>query len=421
MKELHTGQMYWPTTLAGAKTYAPLDSDAEAEVVIIGGGMSGVICSYMLSRGGLDTLLVEQDRIAAGSTSANTGLLQFCNDIMLSELTEQIGKEAAELFYRSCKAAVDQIAAAAHSLPVDTGFKQRSSLYYASSEQDLPKLRREFDALTACGFETEYWTPQEIEAHFPFTKPGAIITHGDAEVNPYQFVHALADAAAEAGARLHEKTSIEEHRTLSNGLHILRTSNGGTITARHVIFAVGYEPEELRGQLIKAELNRSFVIVTDPQPLKDWHHRLLIWETARPYLYLRTTIDGRIVAGGLDEDKSKLVHNDKQAAKHSEKLLELLQSHFPGLSPSIDYEWNAVFGESKDNLPFIGEDPKIDNVYYSLGYGGNGTVYSMMAARLLLAWIRQKSDASSLMSREDQLLSNVVSLNRRSLNNISTP
>ncbi|MFD0960862.1 NAD(P)/FAD-dependent oxidoreductase [Paenibacillus chungangensis] len=414
MKELHTGRLYWPTTLPQVPDYPSLTSSAKGKAVIIGGGMSGMICGFVLSSAGVDTIVVERGEIAGGSTSANTGLLQFCNDVMLSELIGQIGKADAELFYKRCENAIGQLTAAADSLPVDVGFRKRSSLYFASSEQDLPKLKREYEALAACGFRVEYWEPEDIAARFPFRKPGAIVTHGDAEVNPYQFVHTLAASAVRHGLRIYEGTDIVRHDTSPDGSHRLHSSEGHLIEAEHVVYAVGYEPEELRGRLNKAALNRSYAIVTNVQletDLAAWHGKYMLWETARPYLYLRTTLDNRIVAGGLDEEEERPTHNRHTQLNRSHKLLKQLQALFPALKLEAEYEWNATFGESRDNLPFIGEDPAWPNVYYSLGYGGNGTVYSMVAAHLLLGLIQGSSTG------DDRQLLNILSLKRTTLAN----
>lgn len=167
-----------------------------------------------------------------------------------------------------------------------------------------------------------------------FRKPGAIVTHGDAEINPLQFVNSIAEAAVAEGLEIHEQTDIVSHETIPSGLHRLRTSDGYEIEAEHVVYAVGYEPEELRGQLIKADINRSYALVTGVQSnLESWHDRYLIWETARPYLYMRTTIDGRVVIGGLDEEIEQPLHSALGRRKHSEKLLEQLQALFPSSRP----------------------------------------------------------------------------------------
>ncbi|MHA7967480.1 NAD(P)/FAD-dependent oxidoreductase [Paenibacillus sp. CAU 1782] len=389
MKKLHAGKLYWPDTMGEPERYPALDRREQAQVVIVGGGMSGITCGYWFVKNGYDTVLVERNEVAGGSTSANTGLLQFCNDIMMTELGGKIGARNAETFYKACLEAVNNLAAIAAELPDDVSFISRSSLYYASTEQDLPKLRAEYEALNNAGFPVEFWTPEMIETSFGFSKPGAMVTHGDAEVNPYRFVHAMAKAAAVDGLRIYEHTDIISSGKTGAGKHVLEDAAGHIIEADYIVYSVGYEPEELRPRLSKADLNRSYVIVTPVQePVKAWHGSWLLWESARPYLYLRTTADGRIIVGGLDEEKEQPVTNANRLNRKSQQLSSLLRSLFPEADNTVEYEWNGTFGESLDDLPFIGEDPERTNVFYCLGYGGNGTVYSMLGAKLLLDLIQ---------------------------------
>lgn len=410
-KLLHTGSLYWPTTLSHIAEYTKLSANKRFHTAIIGGGMSGSICGYVLAQSGLSAAIFERGTVAGGSTSANTGLLQFSNDVMLCDLIAQIGEHDAVQFYKACKTAVEQLGEIAESLPVDVGFRPRSSLYYATSEQELPKLIQEYEALRSNGFDVSFWSPDDIAAHFPFRKPGAIVTRGDAEVNPFQFVQGVSGAASAAGLDIYEHTDIISHEISSDGIHHLRTSDGFEIEAEHVIFAVGYEPEELKGQLVKADINRSFAAVTAVQnadQLKRWHEKFLIWETARPYLYMRTTVDGRIVVGGLDEDPEAPIEGEKARHKRTDKLFDKIVAHFPMLDAPLEFEWSATFGESCDNLPFIGKDPERPGVYYCLGYGGNGTVYSMIAAHVL----------RNLIIGEPHPIADIVRLDRPTLQRI---
>lgn len=355
--------------------------------------MSGIACAYTFASAGLDTVLIEREKVAGGSTSANTGMLQYCSDIMLTDLKEQIGSGPGEHYYKSCQAALKRIADIAEHLPHDVQFRRRSSLYYASTEQHVPKLKKEYEALKACGFDVEYWTADDIARRFPFRKPAALVTHGDAEINPLRFVLSLADEAVKAGLRIFEGTDLVRHERLGDGKHRLHMANGITLEAEHVVYAVGYEPEELRGRLLKANFNRSYVIVTEKlTELNSWHERFLIWETARPYLYMRTTIDGRIITGGLDEEKERPEHRTDRQERKRHELLGRLSAMFPDVTCSVNFEWNATFGESVDGLPFIGEDPAYPGIYYNLGYGGNGSVCCMMGAQIISDLIQGKAE-----------------------------
>ncbi|MBD2844911.1 FAD-dependent oxidoreductase [Paenibacillus sp. IB182496] len=403
--DLYQGELYWPTTNEPHASYPTLEGAIRTRVAIIGGGMSGALSAYTLSLHGIDTVLLDREQVAGGSTSANTGLLQFSNDIMLHELAKQLGKGPAVRFYQACGQAVARLGELAVRLELPVNYAARDSLYYASSEQDVPRLQQEFEWLQQAGFDVDYWDPARISAHFPFRKPGAIVTRGDAEVNPYRFVQALVRRAAEQGALIREHTEIVRH-TSEHGIHRLETADGDAVVADAVLYAIGYEPEELRGKLIRPLLNRSFAAVTVPQTdLAAWHERMLIWETARPYFYARTTPSGRIVLGGLDEEKREPIHGKRPRARRAGQLEARLSELFPSLDTRLEFAWSATFGESADDLPFIGPDPGWAGVYYCLGYGGNGTVYSMIAADLLV----------QTLSGERHPVADIVALDRPTL------
>ena len=170
----------------------------------------------------------------------------------------------------------------------------------------------------------------------------------------------------------------------------------GEFYADNVLFTTGYETLPV-GKRIGADINRSYVIVTEPiddSPI--WHKNALIWESKRPYLYMRTT-------GGqpnhcrrsYDEDEPQAPLSNESIMKHGAILKKQLQELFPELPIEIDYAYCATFGESLDNLPFIGEHPSKRNHYYLLGYGGNGTVYSMLGSKILADIMTGKANSDA--------------------------
>ncbi|GGB39887.1 NAD(P)/FAD-dependent oxidoreductase [Fictibacillus barbaricus] len=379
---LHNGQLYWPETYTDHIQYPQLEENITCDVLIVGGGMSGALCAHVLRQEKeLDVVLIDRRKPGSGSSSANSGLLQFSSDKMLHELIDQQGEQDAVYFYQLCQKALEDLKKAANALSEDPEFRMQKSLYFASSGEDAVKLAREYDVLKRFDFPVEYLEPAEISSHFPFSKPAALVTSGDADVNPYQFVQIMLKDASAAGVRIYEYTPLLRKTKTVHGFTC--ESEKGTISARYIIFATGYENDFLAQQL-GADLNRSFAVVTDPLPsLKTWYKEWMIWETKRPYLYMRTTKDGRIVAGGLDEDKAEAPLNEGIIEERGKRILQKIKEHFPDLSPKLSHTWCATFGESHDGLPYIGEHPNRLGEYYCLGFGGNGTVYSMLGATII--------------------------------------
>jgi glycine/D-amino acid oxidase-like deaminating enzyme len=382
-RKLHDGTLYWPKTMPNMPVYPVLRQRISTEVVIVGGGMTGAICAAIMARHGIPCVLIEGKRVASGSTAANTGLIQFSSDIMLSELMGRIGEPDAVLFYQACRKALVALAQLSADTGEDTGFYTRSSVYCASTEDDMAKLIREYSILRKYDFPVIWGIPSRVGGRVSELKAGALTTHGDAEINPVRLAHALITFAVRHGVQVFENTGVLEVGRVNGKLSLLCAE--GEIVANHVVKATGYLPGIVTPTSETSPiLKRSFALATVSGQVPDeWPDRYMMWETARPYFYFRTTPDGRIIAGGSDENLSDPTINDKLLRNRTNGLLSELSQLFPDTDWKVEDAWCGTFGESADDLPFLGEHPDQPGIYHALGTGGNGTIFSMIAAGLL--------------------------------------
>lgn len=150
--DLSSGRTFWDHTFSGWR-YPILEEDIECDVLIIGSGSSGAHCAYFLSETDLSVVVVDQRDICSGSTKANTGLLQYSNDVMLSTLINSFGEEVAVGHYRLCIQAIESLQQkVVPSLVENSDFYIRKSLYFSSTEDDLSRLREEYYTLKKFDF-----------------------------------------------------------------------------------------------------------------------------------------------------------------------------------------------------------------------------------------------------------------------------
>lgn len=376
------GKLYWPETWPRPQRYPSLSTDLTCEVVIIGGGEAGALCSYFLTKHGVDVVLLEKRTIAGGSSSASTGLLQFANDKSLTSCMHSFGEEKGKRFYELCWQALDQIEHLSHSQDDFPEFRRRDSLYFASEDADVTALRTEFEHLLKKGFPVTYLTRSEIEQRFSFSKAGAIYAKGDAVINPYKLAHGTIAESVKKGMRVFEHTEVVS-RKMEEGDLLLITKEGHRIRCKKAIYASGYETQAMKRNA-NVVLSSSHAIVTNPvTDFHGWPDACLIWETARPYLYIRTSQDGRVIAGGLDDSDMGFQKRDAAVLHKRNQLLAKLGELFPELSLQAEYYWSATFCGTHDGLPLFGEQEGYPNCLFSLGYGGNGTVYATIGGQII--------------------------------------
>jgi len=379
--DLESGRPFWSVRNGLIRSYPRLQGRVAADVLVIGAGITGALIADELTRAGFRVVVVDRRDVAAGSTSASTALLQYEMDSSLRELQRWCGPEAAKALYWSGLQSIDQLQKISRELPDSVGFQARPSIYLASSVDDLEELHQECRARQADGLPVEFWDESAVRSAFDFSAPGALFSQGGGQVDPYRLTHALLARVTAGGGRVFDRTSIRDHEADGSGVRF-RTDHG-EVTAKCAIIAAGYESESFLPQPV-ASLHSTFAFVSDVvTEFPGWHERCLIWETARPYLYLRTTADGRLLAGGEDTWFRNVRVRDRLLPSRIARLEARVRAMFPRIDFAVDYDWAGTFAETKDGLPFIGPHPQCPGLLFAMCYGGNGITFSVLAAAVL--------------------------------------
>ncbi len=382
--DLKSTHPFWLIKNGLIRTFPALMQDIDCDVAVVGAGVTGALVAERLARSGRHVIVLDRREAALGSTSASTSLLQYEIDVMLTDLCEIIGKEDAEQAYRLSYASIYQIAELVESLPNRAEFQFRKSLYVASNERHMKKLREELAARKACGFDVHMLERDQLTSDFGLNYPGAILSNHAATVDAYQLTHSLLSRLQSLGGHVYDRTTVQGFNESSGPRKMrLKTDRGAVVHCDVAIIATGYESQSMLREKI-VDLKSTYAVVTQPlDDLSPWSEEWIMWETARPYLYLRATSDRRLLAGGEDDNFRDPARRDRNLKSKSEKLLRRLESLFPGKPLEIEYRWAGTFGETHDGLAYIGATPEYPGCLFALGFGGNGITFSTIAANLI--------------------------------------
>jgi glycine/D-amino acid oxidase-like deaminating enzyme len=341
----------------------------------VGGGVSGALIARRLVNLGMEVIIVDSRDVGMGSAMASTAILSYEPDVHLIDLISQIGKRAAVRAYRAGLEALESLEKTIETLGESCDFRRRESLYLASNRKDTRIVRRECATRIKHGFKVELLTCRQLGDSYSLRAPCAILTRQAAEVNPLKLTLALVRSAQKRGLKIFSHTVVDSyHRQGKESLLI--TSDDFHIRARHVVFATGYETQQILKQK-HVRLVSSYAIASSTGTKfprgREWP---VIWESARPYLYVHSTVDGRIVAGGEDVDFVDEAKRDELLASKTKILVKKIRKMFPDLSWKLASAWTGTFAESKDGLPYIGSRKDFPGAQFALGYGGNGITFA---------------------------------------------
>jgi len=386
---LRLGVPLWlnQTPVHRRRTYPTLRGTIQADVAVIGGGMTGAGIAHAFAEAGVRVALRESNLIARGSTAASTALLMQETDEEFTALEQRYGGPRAERLWQLGRMGVRELVATLRRLRIDCDLATRDGLYFTTTRSRVEALFLEYRRRCAAGFAATWLDESALFAATGIVGKGAIRTPGNAQLDPYRASVGLLRAAARNGARIFERSEVE--RIDSSRHEVVIHTRGGTVVARRVIIATGYATPTLTPSVGRFRMKHTYVLAT--RPLRAHERRelglgdLLLWDTQRPYHYARWTEDRRLLLGGNDRPLLPPSRRSRAFASSRARLREYYDVLLPALKAiEIEYAWEGLFARTPDGLPYIGTHRRYPHYLFALGYGGNGMTFGFLAARLLL-------------------------------------
>lgn len=347
-------QSLWRKTVS-LPACPPLTRDTSADVLVVGGGLTGLLCAWSLRRAGADVLLLESDRLCGGTTGNTTAKVTVQHGLLYGKLLRTRGPEAARQYLQANQRALERYRALCRGLDCD--FETADSFVYAL--EDRAALEREAAALQTLG------APAELVSHvpLPLETAGAVRLPDQAQVHPLKLAAALLE-----GLRIHEGTRVLKIRPGA------ADTTGGTVRARHIVAATHFPMVNSHGAyFLKLYQARSYVLALEGVP-----------EAERPRgIY----VDG--IPGGLSfrrwGDLLLLGGGGHRTGKQGGGWAELeafAAAHWPRAKAAG--RWAAQDCMTLDGVPYIGRYSRsTPGLFVATGFNKWGMTSAMAAAELL--------------------------------------
>ncbi|MEU6380926.1 FAD-dependent oxidoreductase [Streptomyces sp. NPDC046909] len=366
----------------------PLTGDATADVVIVGGGYTGLWTAYYLKKAApsLRITVLEQKFCGYGASGRNGGWLY--NGIAGRDRYAKLhGHEAAVRLQKAMNDTVDEVVRAAGEEGIDAGIHKGGVLEVATTPAQLARLK-EFHAHELSYGETDrelYGARETAERIRVADAVGSSWTPHGARVHPVKLVKGLAAAAEALGVVIHERTPVTEIRPRH------AVTPYGTVRAPYVLRCTEGFTANLKGQRRTWLPMNSSMVVTEPLTDEQWETvgwggREALGDMAHAYMYAQRTEDGRIALGGRGVPYrfgSRTDNDGRTQDATIDALREILVRFFPSLAGvRVEHAWSGVLGVPRDWCATVTLD-RATGLGWAGGYVGSGVATTNLAARTL--------------------------------------
>lgn len=345
--------------------YDALEEDIQTDVLIIGGGMTGILCAYFLQEAGVHYILAEAGRICRGTTGNTTAKITAQHGLIYEKLVHEWGEELARMYLEANLQAVEKYHALCEG--IFCGFEERDSYVYSRNAQG--KLEREIRALEKLGYKAAFADALGL----PFSVVGAVRFEKQAQFDPLQFVKEIS-----AGLNIYENTRIVSVKDKT-----AMTARGKRINAEKMIFATHFPIVNTHGfYFAKMYQQRSYVIALE----QAQHVKGMFIDEAQNGLSFRNAGELLLLGGGG--------HRTGKDGGCWQELRDFAGKFYP--KAREQYHWAAQDCMTLDGIPYIGRYAgKGQEWYVATGFNKWGMTSAMAAAQLLRDYVLERDNPFS--------------------------
>lgn len=337
--------------------FPTLFEDTACQVLVIGGGITGLSCAYELNKAGFEVVLVEKDRLASKASGNTTGKLTFQHSGCYADILARGGNEAAHALYESQLQALKRFREITEELDLACSQTETPAILYGRSEEEINALEAEKIAYNQLGIPFQ-------EVRTPFENGLGLSVSKQIGFNVAKYVYGLAEHLKEQGVRIFEHTQVLDQLDENDGFYTVLANQQWTIRTEYVVIASGYPAIDDGARFdFRMVPSRSHCLAYPVNQIKDGMY-ISQGDPIHSVRYASEEADYLVVAG-----ESYRVGFERNTIARLENLKNFARKEFGVGEPT--YQWSAQDYRAADHLPLIGrlsDDVKHRNVFIATGF-----------------------------------------------------
>jgi glycine/D-amino acid oxidase-like deaminating enzyme len=377
---------YWRRNMV-RPIYPELADGLEADVAIIGGGITGLTAGYLLKKAGKTVAIIEKDTIASGTTGNTTGKVTSQHGLTYADLSERLGKTTAQAYGKANEAAIAQIEALVKKEKIDCDWQRDDNYVYTCDALQIKKYWHEAAVAARLGLPASF----EKTSALPFAIAGAVRFRNQAKFHSAKYAAALAARIHGHGSQVFENTRAVGIRDGAPGR--IKTPNG-TVQAQDIIVATNVPtlPLVARGAYCVLEYPLKSYVVAARTKTKLRGMYISTDDDEYSILPVQSGTENLLLIGGESHIRGAKLNVETRY----DRLAVYAKYRFR--APIIDYKWSAWDYRAYDDIPLVGKMyPWSKHLYVATAFRKWGLSNSMVAGTILRDLLAgQKNDVAEM-------------------------
>jgi glycine/D-amino acid oxidase-like deaminating enzyme len=360
---------------------------SNADVVIVGGGLSGCATAYAFAAAEVNAVLVEAKQLGRGSTAFESGWISDEPGVAFADLEKAIGLAGARRGFRAWRRAALDFAALLRRLDVKCALEQRTAITVARTPEQAVQMKREQKARRGAGLDAPLLAGRTVAADVGLEAVAGLRARDGATLDPYRACLGLAAAAKARGALIFEESPARKITFGRKAAEVITA--GGRIRAARVVVATGVPTAMFKSLARHFWFKSAYLALTAPVPpnvrQQLGRRAAVVRDMADPPHLVRWVGDERLLVAGADTITAPARLRDKIIVQRTGQLMYELSTLYPDISGLLpERGWAADYARTAEGLPYIGPHRNYPWHLFAFGDSSHSVTGAYLASRVLL-------------------------------------